>query len=224
MCTPGVARPVVLRLGVLPYRETLERMRSFTASRGADTPDQIWLLEHHPVYTLGQAGRREHLHDPGDIPVVHCDRGGQVTYHGPGQVVLYTLLDLRRRHIGVRSLVELLEQSVIDVLAAHGVPAARRPGAPGVYVDGAKIAALGLRVSGGCSYHGLAVNVRMDLSPFSRMDPCGYAGLPVTQVSDHAPLREPAEVATLVSDRLLVLLEAAGEPAAAGRGAGMAYR
>jgi lipoyl(octanoyl) transferase len=159
-------------------------MRDFTDERGPSTVDEIWLLEHPPVYTLGQAGRREHLLAPGNIPVVQSDRGGQVTYHGPGQAVVYTLLDLRRLGIGVRTAVERLEGAVIDLLAEHGVPGARLAGAPGVYVDGAKVAALGLRVRRACAYHGVALNVDVDLEPFARIDPCGYAGLPVTRLAD----------------------------------------
>lgn len=159
-------------------------MRTFTEVRGPHTEDELWLLEHPPVFTLGQAGRPEHLLEVGDIPVVHCDRGGQVTYHGPGQLVAYLLLDLRRRGMGVKRLVALLEQSTIAILAQHGIEAACRPGAPGVYVGGAKIASLGLRVRSGCSYHGLALNVAMDLEPFRRINPCGLPGLPVTQLGD----------------------------------------
>jgi lipoyl(octanoyl) transferase len=159
-------------------------MQDFTARRTADTPDEIWLLEHPPVYTLGQAGRREHLIAETGIPVVPIDRGGQITYHGPGQVVAYVLVDLRRRGYGIRDLVTRLEQAVIDLLAAQGVAAARLGGAPGVYVDGAKIAALGLRVRHGCTYHGLALNVDMDLAPFAAINPCGYPGMRVTQCRD----------------------------------------
>jgi lipoyl(octanoyl) transferase len=159
-------------------------MQRFTAERGDTTPDELWLLEHPPVYTLGLAARREHLREPNEVPVVQVDRGGQVTYHGPGQAVIYTLLDLRRRHIGVRDLVRRLEGAVIDLLDRYGVMGVRREGAPGIYVDEAKIAALGLRVRNGCCYHGLALNVDMDLSPFRGIDPCGYAGLPVTQLRD----------------------------------------
>ncbi|MFD2112364.1 lipoyl(octanoyl) transferase LipB [Thiorhodococcus fuscus] len=159
-------------------------MRRFTDDRDRETLDEIWLLEHPPVFTLGQAGRREHLLDPGDIPVIQVDRGGQVTYHGPGQLVAYLLLDLRRIGFGVKRLVNLLEESVIDLLDTYGIHAARRQDAPGVYVAGAKIASLGLRVRNGCSYHGLALNVAMDLEPFRRINPCGYAGLAMTQVSD----------------------------------------
>lgn len=162
-------------------------MRAFTDARTADTPDQLWLLEHDPVYTQGLAGRPEHVLDAGDIPLIQTDRGGQVTYHGPGQLVAYPLLDLKRLGIGIRTLVGLLEQAVIDVLADHGVNAARRQGAPGVYVDDAKIAALGLKVRRGCSYHGLAFNIDMDLAPFQRINPCGFARLPVTQLKHHLP-------------------------------------
>lgn len=170
------------------YLPTLEAMRAFTASRGPQTPDEIWLVEHEPVFTLGLAGRQEHLLDPGEIPVVRTERGGQVTYHGPGQVVAYTLIDLRRRGLTVRDLVERIEQAVIELLAAAGVAATRRDKAPGVYLSapggeaGAKIASLGLKVSHGCSYHGVALNAAMDLSPFARINPCGYPGLAVTDL------------------------------------------
>lgn len=159
-------------------------MRAFTAARTAATPDELWLLEHPPVYTLGQAGKPDHLLRDNGIPVVRTDRGGQVTYHGPGQVVAYVLLDLRRRGLTVKRLVWMLEQAVIDLLAAHRVAGERRAGAPGVYVGGAKVAALGLRVRGGCTYHGLALNVDMDLAPFRDINPCGYEGLEVTQLAD----------------------------------------
>jgi lipoyl(octanoyl) transferase len=159
-------------------------MRMFTAARTDDTPCELWLLEHPPVFTFGQGGRPEHLLDPGSIPVVRSDRGGQITYHGPGQLVAYTLFDLNRLGIGVRSLVNALEQSIIDVLADSGTRAARRTRAPGVYVDGAKIASIGLRVKRGRSYHGLSFNVDMDLAPFRRIDPCGFRGLPMCQCRD----------------------------------------
>jgi len=159
-------------------------MQAFTAARDEATPDELWLLEHPPVYTLGQAGKREHLIAATSIPVVPIDRGGQITYHGPGQLVAYVLVDLRRRGYGIRELVTRMEQAVIDLLAQHGVAAARLPGAPGVYVEGAKIAALGLRVRHGCTYHGLALNIDMDLTPFSAINPCGYAGMRVTQCRD----------------------------------------
>jgi lipoyl(octanoyl) transferase len=159
-------------------------MQAFTAARDEASPDEIWLLEHPPVYTQGQAGKPEHLIEPTAIPVVPIDRGGQITYHGPGQLVAYVLIDLRRRGYGIRELVTRIEQAVIDVLAEAGVTAARLPGAPGVYVAGAKIAALGLRVKHGCTYHGLSFNVAMDLAPFAAINPCGYPGMAVTQCSD----------------------------------------
>lgn len=168
------------RLGLADYEATWHRMRELTERRGAHAPDRLWTLQHPPVFTLGLNGKREHLLAPGRIPVVPVDRGGQVTYHGPGQLVVYPLLNIRRRGLGVRALVTLLEESVIALLADHGVTARARPEAPGVYVDGAKVASVGLRVRRGCSYHGLSVNVDMDLEPFSRINPCGYAGLPVT--------------------------------------------
>ncbi|MEJ2060383.1 MAG: lipoyl(octanoyl) transferase LipB [Gammaproteobacteria bacterium] len=171
-------------LGLCDYEPTWHAMRDFTERRTPETADALWVVEHPPVFTLGLNGRPEHVLAPGDIPVVQVDRGGQVTYHGPGQVVVYVLLDLKRRGLGVRALVTLLEQSVIELLAEQGVDAAARADAPGVYVDGAKIAALGLRIRRGCSYHGLSFNVDMDLEPFSRINPCGYEGLPVTQLRD----------------------------------------
>jgi lipoyl(octanoyl) transferase len=172
------------RLGRRDYQPVWEAMRSFTDSRDADTPSELWLVEHPPVFTQGQAGKPEHLLAPGDIPVVQSDRGGQVTYHGPGQAVLYLLLDLRRAGLGVRALVTRMEQAVISLLAAHGVTGSARADAPGVYVEGAKIASLGLRVRHGRSYHGVALNVAMDLAPFGRINPCGYQGLAVTQLAD----------------------------------------
>ena len=174
----------VRRLGRTDYRSTWEAMRAFTDARDGGTPDELWLTEHPPVFTQGQAGRAEHLLDPGDIPVVPIDRGGQITYHGPGQILAYLLLDLRRRNLGVRELVERMEQSVIALLAEYGIAAHGRRDAPGVYVDDAKIAALGLRVRHGRCYHGLALNVNMDLAPFSRINPCGYPGLAVTRLVD----------------------------------------
>jgi lipoyl(octanoyl) transferase len=159
-------------------------MQAFTDARTADTPDELWVVEHEPVFTLGQAGKWEHVLLPGDIPVVPVDRGGQVTYHGPGQIVAYPLLDLRRTGIGVREFVHRIEQAIIDTLADWNIVAARRDGAPGVYVAGAKVAALGLRVRRGCTFHGLAFNVDMDLEPFRRINPCGFQGLQVTQMLD----------------------------------------
>ena len=167
-------------------------MRAFTDARDADTPDELWLCEHPPVYTLGQAGRREHLHDTGGVPVVESDRGGQVTWHGPGQVVVYVLVDIRRLGTGIRELVVALENAVVDLLAAHGVAAAGRRDAPGVYVDGAKIAALGLRVRRGRTYHGLALNVDCELGAFDGIDPCGYRGLSVTRTADLGVDASPA--------------------------------
>lgn len=157
-------------------------MRRFTDARQPGTPSELWLLQHPPVFTQGQAGKPEHLLDPGDVPVVQTDRGGQITYHGPGQLVIYALLDLRDVGRGVRELVTVLEESVIALLAAHQITAEARAAAPGVYVDGQKVASLGLRLRRGCTYHGLAVNVDMDLAPFSRINPCGYKGLSVTQL------------------------------------------
>ena len=159
-------------------------MQAFTDARDADTPDQLWQVEHDPVFTLGQAGKPEHVLLPGDIPVLHVDRGGQVTYHGPGQLVLYPLLDLKRLKVGVREYVARIEQAVIDTLDHWNIHAARRNGAPGVYVNDAKVAALGIRVRRGCTFHGLAFNIAMDLEPFGRINPCGFAGLRVTSVAD----------------------------------------
>ena len=175
---------VVKRLGEVDYAPTFQAMQDFTASRTAETPDELWIVEHPPVYTLGQAGKPEHILRDVGIPVVRIDRGGQVTYHGPGQVVIYLLLDLHRLKIKVRELVTAIEQAVIDLLAEYGVTAERREGAPGVYVGEAKVAALGLRIRNGCSYHGLSLNVDMDLSPFTAINPCGYAGLQVVQTKD----------------------------------------
>ena len=174
----------VRRLGRQPYEPVWRAMQAYTDARGADTPDQLWMVEHDPVFTLGQAGRWEHVLVPGEIPVVAVDRGGQVTYHGPGQIVAYPLLGLRRLGIGVRELVNRIEQAIIDTLDTWNIVAVRREGAPGVYVGDAKVAALGLRVRRGCTFHGLAFNVAMDLEPFNRINPCGYQGLAVTQVLD----------------------------------------
>lgn len=169
-------------LGVVHYEPTWQAMRDFTDTRDEQTDDELWLCEHPPVYTLGQAGKREHILNPGDIPVVQSDRGGQVTYHGPGQLVVYTLLNLRRAGFGIREMVVRLENSVIALLAEHGVEAYSRRDAPGVYVNEAKIAALGLRVRKGCSYHGIALNVDPDLTPFLGINPCGYQDLQVTSM------------------------------------------
>ncbi len=170
--------------GVADYAATWREMQAYTDTRTAASADELWLLQHPPVFTLGRNGKSEHLHHPGDIPVIRVDRGGQVTYHGPGQLVAYLLLDLKRRRLGIQSLVRLLEQSVIHLLADYSIRSGRRDKAPGVYVDGHKIAALGLRVRRGCCYHGLSLNVDMDLSPFSMINPCGFANLEVTQLAD----------------------------------------
>ena len=174
---------IVRRLGTVDYEPTWRRMQAFTDQRDAQTPDELWLLQHPPVFTQGQAGRAEHLLAPGDIPVIPVDRGGQVTYHGPGQIVAYFLIDLRRRGLGVRELVTAIESAVVDVLDGFDVSGAPRADAPGVYVDGRKIASLGLRVRRGCSFHGLAFNIDMDLEPFSRINPCGFQGMEVTQLT-----------------------------------------
>ena len=191
----NIARPqgdphtslIVKHLGCVPYESALHAMRTFTAARKPSTMDEIWLLEHPPVYTTGVAGRAAHLpRDRDDIPLIRVDRGGQITYHGPGQLIAYVLLDLKRRGWSVRPLVRRVEQAVIDLLADYGIVAAGRTEAPGVYVNGAKVAALGLRITRGCCYHGLALNVDMDLSPFRAIDPCGYPDLAVTQLKDLA--------------------------------------
>lgn len=185
----------VRRLGLRDFEPVWREMQAFTDQRNEQSPDEIWLLEHPPVFTLGLNGKREHLLDTGSIPVIACDRGGQVTYHGPGQLIAYLLLDLRRRNLGVKTLVHTMEQAVIDLLAELGIRGERRPGAPGIYVNDAKIAALGLRVRRGCCYHGLSLNRDMDLEPFTRINPCGYKNLRVTQLSEHCrqPLFADAE-------------------------------
>lgn len=191
--------PLFRDLGCMEYEPTWRRMQAFTQERDASTPDEIWFLEHPPVFTLGLNGKPEHVLAAGDIPVVNIDRGGQVTYHGPGQLVVYPLIDLKRRKLGIRALVEALENAVIDTLAEFDIEAESRRDAPGVYTrEGAKIAALGLRVRRNCSYHGLAFNIAMDLEPFQRINPCGYAGMQVTQVAD---LNGPSSINT-VADAL----------------------
>lgn len=184
------------------YQEVANAMRAFTDARTAETPDELWLTQHRPVFTQGQAGKAEFLLDPGDIPVVQSDRGGQVTYHGPGQLVAYLLFDLKRRGLSVRGLVGGIENAVVALLAAYGVAAAARPGAPGVYVGNDKIAALGLRVRRGCSYHGLSLNVDMDVSPYARIVPCGLAGTGVTTLAAEAGARSVAEVAAALVEEL----------------------
>ena len=178
-------RPALVRdLGRMAYEPVWRAMQAFTDARTDATTDEVWLVEHDPVFTLGQAGKPEHVLMPGDIPVLHVDRGGQVTYHGPGQIVAYPLLDLKRLKVGVREYVHRIEQAIIDTLGDWNIDAARRKGAPGVYVAGAKVAALGIRVRRGCTFHGLAFNIAMDLEPFHRINPCGYAGLQVTSMAD----------------------------------------
>lgn len=179
-----MAELVIRTLGEQAYPQTWEAMKAFTADRGLATTDEIWFLEHPRVYTQGQAGKAEHILAPGNIPVIQVDRGGQVTYHGPGQLVVYLLLDLTRRKLGVRALVDAIEQAIVLCLGEIGIHAAPRPDAPGVYVGDAKIASLGLRVRRGCSFHGLALNVDMDMEPFARINPCGFAGMPMCQVRD----------------------------------------
>jgi lipoyl(octanoyl) transferase len=200
------AAPQVRRLGVSEYAPTYAAMQAFTAARGPDTPDELWIVQHPPVYTVGQAGRVEHLPRHGAVPVERIDRGGQITYHGPGQAIVYTLLDLPRRALRVRDLVDRLEQAVIDLLGPYNVVAERRPGAPGVYVAGAKIAALGLRVRHGCSYHGVALNVDMDLDPFAAIDPCGYPGLAVTQCRDLGIADSADELGERLAARIAALI------------------
>jgi lipoyl(octanoyl) transferase len=200
----GVKGETIVRsLGRVEYEPTWRAMQAFTAQRTPDTPDEIWLLEHPPVFTQGQAGKPEHLIAATEIPVIPIDRGGQITYHGPGQAVVYVLVDLRRRGYGVRDLVTRMEQAVIDLLAAQGVTAERLAGAPGVYADGAKIAALGLRVRQGCTYHGLALNVDMDLRPFAAINPCGYAGMRVTQCRDLGVVGSSQELGRMLTRNLL---------------------
>jgi lipoyl(octanoyl) transferase len=174
----------IRQLGLQDYETVWQAMQRFTLDRTPEADDQIWIVEHFPVYTLGLNGKREHLLNPGPIPVVQCDRGGQVTYHGPGQLVVYPLLNLKRRELGVRPLVTLLEQTMIAALASYGIDALARPEAPGVYVDGKKIGSIGIRIRNHCCYHGLSLNNAMDLTPFKFINPCGYAGLEVTQLAD----------------------------------------
>lgn len=196
----------IRRSGLVEYQQAWTEMRAYTDTRGPDSPDRIWLLQHPSVFTLGQAGKREHLLDPGDIPVLQSDRGGQVTWHGPGQCVAYLLLDLRRLGIGVRELVTQIENTVVRLLAGLGIEARARRDAPGVYVGEAKIAALGLRVRRGCSYHGLSLNVDPELAVFARINPCGYQGLAVTRIVDQlgaASAPTLAEIEQLLLQELL---------------------
>lgn len=193
---------IVRDLGRVDYAPTYAAMQAFNAGRGADTADELWLCEHPPVFTQGLAGKPEHLLRDIGIPVVKIDRGGQITYHGPGQLVVYLLLDLKRRRLMVRELVSRMEQALIDLLAEYRIEAARLAGAPGVYVGGAKIGALGLRIKNGCSYHGLALNIDADLAPFAAINPCGYEGMPVTRMSDLCDGARRDEVATRLVERL----------------------
>ena len=210
MSTPAPATSngllVIRYLGLRAYETIWQAMRDFTDARDPETPDELWLLQHPAIYTLGQAGRWEHLLDAGGIPALKVDRGGQVTYHGPGQLIAYLMLDLKRAGLGIKGLVQLLETAVMELLAAHGITAQVRPDAPGVYVASAKIASLGLRVRRHCSYHGLALNVDLDLEPFSRINPCGYPGLAVTRLVDLGVAlsldRIAEELAALLAARL----------------------
>ncbi|EGQ9518424.1 TPA: lipoyl(octanoyl) transferase LipB [Vibrio parahaemolyticus] len=198
---------VVKRLGRQDYEHVWKAMHEFTDQRTEETPDEVWLVEHNPVFTQGQAGKAEHLINTGDIPVVQSDRGGQVTYHGPGQLVAYFLINLRRKKLGVRDLVTTIENLVINTLKAYNIDSAARPDAPGVYVDGKKICSLGLRIRKGCSFHGLALNVNMDLTPFLRINPCGYAGMEMVQVSQ---FNGPSDVETVekqLIEELVTLLD-----------------
>ncbi len=195
-------------LGEVDYHQTWQNMQTFTNTRNHKTADELWFLQHPPVYTLGKNGKAEHVLNPENIPVVNSDRGGQVTYHGPGQIVVYTLLDLKRLKLGVRELVTTLEQTIIALLGDYHITASAKPEAPGVYVNNAKIAALGLRVRKGCSFHGLALNVDMDLEPFSRINPCGYQGLEVIQIKDFIKDIKVAEVTANLQQRLLKKLSA----------------
>ena len=193
-------------LGEQPYLETWHAMQAFTASRDKNSADELWCLQHPAVYTQGQAGKAEHILAPGDIPVVQVDRGGQVTYHGPGQLVIYLLIDLTRSALGIRALVSHIEQSIVNTLAPLGISAAPRADAPGVYVDGAKIASLGLRVRRGCSFHGLALNVAMDMEPFARINPCGYVGMAMCQVQDFAQHATFAQIEQQLAEQLVAAL------------------
>lgn len=200
----AVPQPLLRDLGRREYLPVWRAMQAFTEARNTDNPDEIWCLEHPPVFTLGRNAKREHVLAPNDIPVIQTDRGGQVTYHGPGQLVIYLLLDLHRLGLGIRSLVRALERSIIDCLSGYDIQAEVRPSAPGVYVAQAKIGSLGLRVRKGCSYHGLALNVNMDLEPFTRINPCGFQGLRMTQIS---ALGGPADLGQIRADLLPLLCE-----------------
>ncbi|HET8710967.1 MAG TPA: lipoyl(octanoyl) transferase LipB, partial [Spongiibacteraceae bacterium] len=201
----------IRKLGLIDYQQCWDAMRDFTEARDAGTPDEIWFLQHPRVFTQGQAGKAEHVLAPGDIPVIQVDRGGQVTYHGPGQIVGYMLIDIRRRGLGIRWLVNGIENAIIDVLKQYGVKSFAKPEAPGVYLDGAqgrgrdgaKIAALGMRVRRGCTFHGLSLNIDMDLEPYGRINPCGFSGLAVAQLRD---MVEPVPALEIVEEQLLKAL------------------
>ena len=197
---------LVRHLGIQPYEPVSQAMHDFTDMRDDTTPDEIWLVEHLPVFTQGQAGKAEHLLMTGDIPVIQSDRGGQVTYHGPGQQVMYVLLNLKRRKLGVRELVTLLEQTVVNTLAEYGIDAHPRADAPGVYVGEKKICSLGLRIRKGCSFHGLALNINMDLTPFQRINPCGYAGMEMTQMRQWVDTATPENIRPVLLKKFLALL------------------
>jgi len=201
---------LIRRLGLQPYEAVSQAMHDFTDTRDDNTPDEIWLVEHLPVFTQGQAGKAEHVLVPGDIPVIQSDRGGQVTYHGPGQQVMYVLLNLKRRKLGVRELVTLLEQTVVNTLAHFAIEAHPRADAPGVYVGEKKICSLGLRIRKGCSFHGLALNIAMDLSPFLRINPCGYAGMEMAQVSEWVNDASPDSISPVLVEHFLALLNNPG--------------
>lgn len=191
---------VVRYLGLVDYQSTYDQMLALTDSRDESTPDELWILEHHPVFTQGRAGKSEHVMNAGDIPIVQSDRGGQVTYHGPGQITGYVMLDLKRAKLGVRDLVSAIEQTLVDVLAGYNINAHAKPDAPGVYVGADKIASLGLRIRNGKSFHGLALNVNMNLEPFLRINPCGYAGLNMTQIANYEPSATVADAASRLVD------------------------
>jgi lipoyl(octanoyl) transferase len=210
----ALPRPIVRRLGLVEYEPTWRAMQRFTDERGASTPDEVWFLEHPPVFTLGMNASAAHVLAPGDIPVVQIDRGGQVTYHGPGQLVVYPLVDLRRAGLGVRDLVTGLERSVIDLAAQFGIAAESIRSAPGVYVNGKKLASIGIRVRRGASYHGRALNVSMDLDPFRRINPCGYAGLEMTQLKELGGPAGVAEAAAALEPHLLRALCLRTDPVA----------
>lgn len=200
LATAEIAQQLLVRqLGRQPYQPVWQAMQDFTDKRDEHTRDELWVLEHEPVFTQGQAGKAEHILAPGDIPVVQVDRGGQVTYHGPGQLVVYFLLDIRRRKVGVRQLVNTIEDTIVALMANYGVVAAAKADAPGVYVQGDKLCSLGLRIRKGCSFHGLALNVDMDLSPFARINPCGYAGMQMVQTKSLNGPQDVTDAATQVT-------------------------